>query len=478
MASWNWVADGTSYTTDTVKVNKATTGRYEVTLDIVTKYNCKISHIDSFNIYAKPTADFTVAPVCIGENLVPINSSSIEAGESITGYNWYLNNVLVSSVQDPIIATSTIGTNELRLNVTSSTGCSGSKVVNVEVYPLPTPRFTYTDTCFGDNTTFTSGSTISSGSITSEDWTYNDGTVTSGSIVSRFLSAPAEYSIKLVASSSFGCKDSISKSFSIAPLPVIDIVGDPISGCQPLLVNFTNNSTIATGTITQYNFDLGDGNQTSATSPSHTYQTPGSFIVVVDALSAAGCRDTLTLANPIDVLPKPVAAFSFNPDEPSLLEPAIQFVNESSVDAVTFNWSITDGTTHTGAIVDHTLEPGDYTATLIAIAANGCSDTTERNIHVKLDFFLHAPTAFSPNGDLINDLFGIDGMVGDVQGYTMTIYNSWGEQVFYSDNPIEKWDGTVNGKETHMGTFVYIVRYRNIETERWETINGVLHIIK
>jgi len=476
--SWDWTVGGSTQTSDTVKLNYATTGRYEITLDAVTKYNCKMSHLDSFNIYAKPTADFTVSPVCVGENLEPVNTSSIEAGESITGNNWYLNNTIESTVQTPIIKATTVGTNTLRLNVTSSTGCAGTKVVDVEVYPLPTPRFSYVDTCLGDNTTFTSNSTITSGSISSEDWTYDDGTVTSGSVVSRFFAAPAEYSIKLIATSAFGCKDSVSRSFSIAPLPMIDIVADPISGCQPLLVTFTNNSTIAAGTITQYNFDYGDGNTGAVMNPTHVYQTPGSFTVTVDALSAAGCRDTLVLANPIDVLAKPVAAFSFNPEEPSLLEPAIQFVNESSADAITFNWSITDGTTHSGAIVDHTLEPGDYVATLIAIAANGCSDTTERNIHVKLDFFLHAPTAFSPNGDLINDLFGINGMVAEVQGYTMTIFNTWGEQVFFSDNPIEKWDGTVNGKEPHIGSYVYIVRYRNIETGRWETINGVLSIIR
>ncbi len=476
--SWDWTADGTTFTTDTVKINKASTGRYEVSLDIVTKFNCKISHLDSFNIYATPVADFTVDPVCIGEDLVPVNTSSIEAGESITGFNWYLDNVSASSAQNPSIPTTTVGTNSLRLNVTSSTGCPGSKIVDVEVYPKPVPSFTYADTCFEDNTTFTSGSTISSGSITSEDWTYDDGTTTSGSVVSRFLSAPAEYSIKLVATSGFGCKDSISKSFSIAPLPMIDIVADPISGCQPLLVNFTNNSSIGTGAITDFNFDFGDGNTSTAVSPSNVYQTPGSFVVVVDALSAAGCRDTLTLANPVDVLPKPVASFTFTPDEPSLLEPEIQFVNTSSPDAVTFNWFITDGTTHSGPIVDHTLEPGDYVATLIATAANGCSDTAEQSVYVKLDFFLHAPTAFSPNGDLINDLFGIDGMVAEVQGYTMEIFNTWGEQVFYSDNPIEKWDGTVNGKETHTGTYVYIVRYRNIETDRWETINGVLTVVR
>ena len=97
---------------------------------------------------------------------------------------------------------------------------------------------------------------------------------------------------------------------------------------------------------------------------------------------------------------------------------------------------------------------------------------------MKLDFFIHAPTAFSPNGDLLNDVFGLNGMVSEVQGYSMGIFNMWGEKVFYSENPIEKWDGKHDGKDIHTGSFVYIVRYRNIETDRWETLNGVVHIIR
>ncbi len=478
ISSYSWDANGTTSSTDTLKFNSATTGKFEITLDAVTKNNCALSYKDSFNVWATPVASFTVSPVCIGEDFVITNNSSIEAGETISSTNWYVNNSLETTNTNPTITSSVIGSNNIRLIVTSSKGCNHAVTESVEVYPLPIPSFTYMDTCLNQTTSFTSGSTIASGSIASTNWVYDDGSNASGGTISRVFPAAQEYSVNMIITSGFGCVDSLSRSFTISPLPVIDVVADPISGCQPLLVNFQNNSSIASGTISQFDFDFGDGNSTTGISPSHIYVNPGSYSVTIDAISNAGCMSSLTLANPIDVLTKPVAAFSFNPEEPSLLEPAIQFVNESSPDAITFNWFVSDGTTHTGDVVDHSLEPGNYTATLVATAANGCSDTTMRDIYVKLDFFLHAPSAFSPNGDLVNDLFGIDGMVGDVQGYEMKIYNSWGEEVFHSENPLEKWDGTYNGKEPHLGSYVYIVRYRNIETERWETINGVLHIIR
>lgn len=478
VSTWDWAVESTTSAKDTLKYNSSVTGRFEVTLDATTVNNCKLSFVDSVDIFATPVADFSVDPVCIGEDFEPINNSSIEAGESIGSYNWYLNNSNVSSNMSPKIKSNKIGSNDLRLIVTSTNGCNNSVLVSVEAYPLPQMSFDYADTCLGDNTNFGSTSSISSGSISASNWKFNDGTTASGVLTSRVLPATGEYSLVLTGTSDKGCRDSVSRSFSIMPLPVLNIAANPLSGCQPLLVNFENTSTIASGTIASYQFDFGDGNSSTQMNPANIYQMAGFYSVKVLATSNTGCKDSLTLPNQIEVLAKPVADFTFDPEEPSLLLPAITFTNQSSLDATTFNWSITDGTTHTGEVVDHMLEPGDYTATLIAISDNGCSDTISKDIHVKLDFFIHAPTAFSPNGDLLNDVFGLNGMVSEVQGYSMSIFNMWGEKVFYSENPIVKWDGKHDGKDIHTGSFVYIVRYRNIETDRWETLNGVVHIIR
>lgn len=63
------------------------------------------------------------------------------------------------------------------------------------------------------------------------------------------------------------------------------------------------------------------------------------------------------------------------------------------------------------------------------------------------------PDAFTPNGDGINDLFGVKGE--GIQNFTLRIFNRWGEEVFRSNNPKQQWDGTFKGKPAEGGSYVY-----------------------
>ena len=68
---------------------------------------------------------------------------------------------------------------------------------------------------------------------------------------------------------------------------------------------------------------------------------------------------------------------------------------------------------------------------------------------------IHLPTAFTPNGDGLNDTFGA---VGEgIEGYKMTIFNRWGEVIFSSQNINDKWDGLHKGQPVPMGVYNYEV---------------------
>jgi gliding motility-associated-like protein len=71
------------------------------------------------------------------------------------------------------------------------------------------------------------------------------------------------------------------------------------------------------------------------------------------------------------------------------------------------------------------------------------------------------PTAFTPNGDGMNDVYrplfvGVGGEVSD-----FVIYNRWGAQVFISSDPEIGWDGTFNGIEQEIGTYIVHVNGLN-----------------
>ncbi|WP_460432176.1 gliding motility-associated C-terminal domain-containing protein [Arachidicoccus ginsenosidivorans] len=67
------------------------------------------------------------------------------------------------------------------------------------------------------------------------------------------------------------------------------------------------------------------------------------------------------------------------------------------------------------------------------------------------------PSAFSPNGDGLNDVFRIEGITYQVIK-KFVIYNKFGQIVFSTYNNNNGWDGTQNGKPCDMGTYYYLIK--------------------
>lgn len=92
-----------------------------------------------------------------------------------------------------------------------------------------------------------------------------------------------------------------------------------------------------------------------------------------------------------------------------------------------------------------------------------CSVTDYFKVVVLKDAVINIPNAFTPNGDGLNDLFGPLGKVPE--GYSLKIYNHYGELVFQSHSIDEKWDGTFRGRAQLQGVFVYYVTYRDTKNK-------------
>lgn len=479
VSNYSWDVLGTITTSDTLTYSNNTAGKKVVTLTINTSSGCKLVKKDSFDLNAMPKPDFTISNVCRGFSIQPTNTSTIGNGESITSHQWYYNGSLASSAQNPTIISNLDGSSTMRLKVTSAKGCTDEITKTFDVYTLPVARFTYSDTCLGMTTAFVDNSTITSGTIDVYDWTYNDGVVDNGNYVIRTYPADGNYSLKHVVTSNFGCKDSITRNFKIAPKPQLNVTPDKLTGCMPLLVNFANSSTINSGTINNLSWDFGDGTTGTGVTPSKVYNAAGNYQVIVYGTSNANCKDTFQVGTLIDVLQKPTADFTYSPLEPSLLFPDVTYSNTSTPDAISFVWDVGDGNTYTSTNVAHTYATaGNFPVRLIATAANGCKDTADQLVYLKLDFFIWIPTVFSPNGDNTNDLFRVYGVIPDIQGYSMQIFNRWGEVIFESTNPNESWNGTYEGIDVYPGSYGYSVRYINYETGRWESKKGAIKVMR
>jgi gliding motility-associated-like protein len=73
------------------------------------------------------------------------------------------------------------------------------------------------------------------------------------------------------------------------------------------------------------------------------------------------------------------------------------------------------------------------------------------------------PTAFTPNGDGLNDYFGPIGKVPE--GYKMQLFNRNGEVVFKSSSISQKWNGTYKGELQPTSVFIYLINYKDLQNK-------------
>ena len=76
--------------------------------------------------------------------------------------------------------------------------------------------------------------------------------------------------------------------------------------------------------------------------------------------------------------------------------------------------------------------------------SKGCVSNVELPIKVEDVYAFYIPTAFSPNGDGINEEFGPKGIKYEFQSYEMLIFDRWGNRIYYTTDPNETWNGRVN----------------------------------
>lgn len=101
--------------------------------------------------------------------------------------------------------------------------------------------------------------------------------------------------------------------------------------------------------------------------------------------------------------------------------------------------------------------PGIYAVTVTD--GNGCTGFNSVKITDECTevFF---PNAFTPNKDSRNEGFGPLGTaLASLKNYRLSVYGRWGELVFSSTNPFEKWDGTYKGKRPETQTFTWVATY-------------------
>ncbi len=100
---------------------------------------------------------------------------------------------------------------------------------------------------------------------------------------------------------------------------------------------------------------------------------------------------------------------------------------------------------------------------------NGCLATGDVTIHFEGIIFV--PNSFTPDGDGINDYFYVEG--GNVKEFHMQVFDRWGELIFESFDISAFWDGTYGNKICQDGTYIWKIKYEDIENNKKELVGHV-----
>ncbi|NUO03557.1 MAG: gliding motility-associated C-terminal domain-containing protein, partial [Saprospiraceae bacterium] len=86
------------------------------------------------------------------------------------------------------------------------------------------------------------------------------------------------------------------------------------------------------------------------------------------------------------------------------------------------------------------------------------------------------PKAFTPNGDGLNETYGISNPFAIPQLVAFEIFDRWGGRVFFTEDPFEQWDGSLGGQPVNPGVFLYRVRWMCNNIERLDA--GSLTVLR
>ncbi|MBK8846897.1 MAG: gliding motility-associated C-terminal domain-containing protein [Bacteroidetes bacterium] len=414
----------------------------------------QVQVIETNSFGCKDTADYTILVNPL-PNANAGNDTSVCSGFSTnllaTGgitYSWSPGTGLSNaSIPDPV-ATPNVTTTYAVL-VTDTNGCKKFDSVMVVVNPLPVvvtianpPAI-----CIGDS------SQLSASGGATYQWSPSN-YLNNVSIANPYASPPVSSTYLVTVTDTKGCSSSSSITIVVNPLPIISTNNDQI------ICNGSSFLLTALGGVT-YQWSP-PGGLSSVTGQSVSASPSQPTLYIVTGTDANGCQNTDSVF--IDINPQPKANFSIQPDI-SCKGVSIQFENLSA-DALNFEWQFGDNTASSDINPVHFYQLGQQAFVQLIAYNNFCSDTIilSNNVLTLSGYLDSTANVFTPNGDLINDCFGLPLNTKFEDCMTMYVFDRWGVLMFESNASSKCWNGkNKQGNDVPTGTYYYKIRVESSE---------------
>jgi len=261
--------------------------------------------------------------------------------------------------------------------------------------------------------------------------------------------------IGVQAETDFGCTAAAFSQVNVNPLPILITDMQPIVGCQPLQLEI--NPAEGSQYIDHVVWNVSGVGIIVSDSLNVELHQPGVYDVAATAVSDHGCTSEAFFEEIAEVYPYPTAHFTLSPTSLTTLQPEVEFTNQS-IGASSYYWNFSglSGSTESNPTYSFPVE-NSQSFTICLTAANnfGCRDSMCRSIYMDAEYVVYAPNAFTPDNDGDNDYWKPVIRGFDTKSYELSIFNRWGDRIFFTNNPDEPWTGNVDGGEYFGQSEVY-----------------------
>lgn len=170
----------------------------------------------------------------------------------------------------------------------------------------------------------------------------------------------------------------------VNPKPAVDFSINNITQCfRYHRYDFTNASTVSSGSISSNSWNLGDGNTASSVNVSHKYGNTGSYNIKLKVVSNAGCSDSVTKT--VTLNPNAVLNFTVNDTDQCFNGNNFVFSNSSNISSgsISYTWHFGDGGVSVSASPSKSYTAyGLYNVRLLSVSDKSCNDTISKLMRV------------------------------------------------------------------------------------------------
>jgi len=362
---------------------------------------------------------------------------------------------------------------------------------------LSSNNIIYSDSCFGNATQFSIQNTAGISSIA---WNFGDpnsgaNNTAVGFTANHTFSQVGTYNIRAFLSNACGTDTLYFMALSIVDCNIITptITGIKLIGDTCILPSSLTLQAEGISSSTYFFWNFGDPasgvNDTITITglspspfPTHTFSSAGVYTVCVSFQEPGFPISTVCRTISIGLCCNGIIA-----SNDTCIQNNIPFSIISPATISSVSWNFNDpstGANNTSTSLSPThlfSAAGTYNISSIVNFACG-ADTIYKTISIiNCDSILgpcqlFIPTAFTPNGDGMNDNFRPKANC-KTEKYELMIYNRWGQVVFTTRNQNNFWDGKLKNKDAPAGSYIYMLKYK-FPSQDFMKANGSILLIR